>query len=90
MHVTVYCTLYVFLSAMSNWRGHRATVGLKKVPERDFIALNKHSIDNGLTTAQEQAQYRATHDIRRREDSTTPKNTALTFSDDMTFGISTR
>ncbi len=75
---------------MSNWRGHHPTAGVKKIPERDFIALNKRAIDSGLTTAQEQAQYRATHDIRRKEDIKSPKNTASAFNEDMTFGISTR
>ena len=59
--------------------------------ERDFIALNKASVQSGLTTAQEQQQYRATHDIRKRDDSdrTASKSTPK-FDEEMVFGISTR
>ena len=59
--------------------------------ERDFIALNKAAVNNGLTTAQEQAQYRATHDIRRRDDSDmTSRKSTFKFDPEVTFGISTR
>ena len=79
-------------TALSGWNAHRptASTGLKRVSERDFIALNKAAVSNGLTTAQEQAQYRATHDIRRRDDSVTSRKSTLKFNSDMTFGISTR
>ena len=58
---------------------------------RDFIALNKASVQSGLTTAQEQQQYRATHDIRKKDDSdrTASKSTPK-FDEEMVFGISTR
>ena len=59
--------------------------------ERDFIALNKASVQSGLTTAQEQQQYRATHDIRKKDDAdrTASKSTPK-FDEEMVFGISTR
>ena len=59
--------------------------------ERDFIALNKASVQSGLTTAQEQQQYRATHDIRKKDDSErTASKSTMKFDDEMAFGISTR
>ena len=46
----------------------------------------------GLTTAQEQAQFRATHDIRRRDEEEARKSSSgkTKFPTDMVFGISTR
>lgn len=45
----------------------------------------------GLTTAHEQTQFRATHDIRRRDDEGTKSSTSQAkFPPDMVFGISTR
>lgn len=45
----------------------------------------------GLTTAHEQAQFRATHDIRRRDDEGKKSSTSQAkFPPDMVFGISTR
>ncbi|XP_064396134.1 cilia- and flagella-associated protein 77-like [Halichondria panicea] len=75
--------------AMSNWHAHRPSAGIKKIPQRDFIALNKRAICSGLTTAQEQTQYRATHNIWRRDDTMTSEKNTPKFSE-MTFGMSTR
>lgn len=62
-----------------------------KEPERDFIALNKASVECGLTKAHEQTQFRATHDIRRRDDEGRRSSTVgAKFPEDMVFGISTR
>lgn len=80
-------------TALSSWNIHHPTrsVGSKPKAERDFITMNKAAIQSGLTTAQEQQQYRATHDIRRRDDSERKlsKNTLKT-DPDMAYGISTR
>ena len=38
-----------------------------KKAQRDFIGLNKGAVQTGLTTAQEHFQYRATHDMRRKD-----------------------
>ena len=61
------------------------------MPQRDFIELNKAAIQAGLTTAHEQQQYRATHDIKRKDtaEGRYPRNMTK-FPDDMVFGISTR
>jgi hypothetical protein len=79
--------------ALSSWNVHHPTRGpLKKEPERNFIALNTRSVQCGLTTAQEQTQFRATHDIRRRDDEERKKASSakIRFPPDMVFGISTR
>lgn len=39
----------------------------KSSSARDFVGLNKKAIQVGLTSAQEQFQYRATHDVRRMD-----------------------
>lgn len=79
--------------AVSNWKVHCPTrsPSHKKVAEKDFISLNKSAVQSGLTTAQEQAQFRATHDIRRRDDPERKSSRNSTkFPPDMVFGISTR
>lgn len=78
---------------MSHWNMQSPTdsANSQRIAERDFIALNKAAVNNGLTTAQEQVQYRATHDIRRKDNTgRTSRKDILKFSDDMTFGIPTR
>lgn len=85
--------LYIYHAALSSWNVHRPTLSAtrKKMSERDFLALNKASVQSGLTTAQEQQQYRATHDIRKKDDSErTASRSTPKFDEDMTFGISTR
>jgi len=79
--------------ALSSWNAHYPTrsASRKKVAERDFITLNKSAVQSGLTTAQEQTQFRATHDIRRRDDSDRKSSQSNSkFPADMVFGISTR
>eukprot|EP00794_Sanderia_malayensis_P016018 gene16018-17635_t len=53
--------------AMSSWKPKESAPKFeqeKKAP-RDFISLNKAATQSGLVTAQEHAQYRATHDVKR-------------------------
>lgn len=62
----------------------------KKAP-RDFIGLNKGAVQAGLTTAQEQFQYRATHDMRRKDSGN--EKTSLKVKripPTMVFGIPTK
>eukprot|EP00731_Ephydatia_muelleri_P024893 Em0016g1164a len=56
---------------------------------KDFLALNKRSVQSGLTTACEQTQFRRTHDIRRHEKPPREKKVPPA-PPDITFGISTR
>ena len=85
----MYTRIYI---ALSSWDVHHPTHGgPKKEAERDFVALNKASVECGLTTAHEQTHFRATHDIRRRDDEGRRSSTAQAkFPPDMVFGISTR
>lgn len=62
----------------------------KKAP-RDFIGLNKGAVQAGLTTAQEHFQYRATHDMRRKDSGN--EKTSLKVKripPTMVFGIPTK
>ncbi|EDO43313.1 predicted protein [Nematostella vectensis] len=62
----------------------------KKKP-RDFQSLNKSAVQVGLTTAQEHFQYRATHDVRRKDsgnERTTQKIKRLPPT--MVFGVPTK
>ena len=62
----------------------------KKAP-RDFIGLNKGAVQSGLTTAQEHFQYRATHDMRRKDSGN--EKTSLRVKripPTMVFGIPTK
>lgn len=62
----------------------------KKAP-RDFIGLNKAAVQAGLTTAQEHFQYRATHDMRRKDSGN--EKTSLKVKripPTMVFGIPTK
>jgi hypothetical protein len=81
------------VEAMSNWYvSPGKPVNKPKELERDFVTLNKASVQAGLTTAYQQSQFRATHDIRRKPlDSVQDKSgKSIKFPPDMTFGISTR
>ena len=87
------CPTHPHTLAVSNWKVHCPTrsPSHKKVAEKDFISLNKSAVQSGLTTAQEQAQFRATHDIRRRDDPERRSSRSSTkFPPNMVFGISTR
>lgn len=61
----------------------------KEEPPRDFIRLNKAAVKSGLTTAQEQFQYRAIHDFRQKPKSSGKRRTK-SVPPDIVFGISTR
>ena len=79
--------------ALTTWKFHTPSRsrGPKKMAERDFIEMNKAAIQSGLTTAQEQQHFRATNDIRRKDDSETRfLKTSQEFPENMVFGISTR
>ncbi|XP_065830291.1 cilia- and flagella-associated protein 77-like [Oscarella lobularis] len=61
-----------------------------KMP-RDFISLNKAAVKKGLTTSQEQFQFRAMHDVRQRpRASGRVARTKSMPSTDITFGTTTR
>ena len=61
----------------------------KSEAAKDFMSLNKRSVQSGLTTAMEQTQFRLTHDIRRKEEPPRGKQEPPA-PPDITFGISTR
>ena len=54
------------------------------------MALNKAAVESGLTTAEEQQHYRATHDIRTKLKTRVVEDKRLVLPEDMVFGISTR
>ncbi|CAL1537808.1 unnamed protein product [Lymnaea stagnalis] len=55
--------------ALRGWTGTYLPKGgatkVKAASERDFLTMNKMAITNGLVRTEEQADYRAVHDIRR-------------------------
>lgn len=79
--------------ALSTWHSQysKRSAGRKKTPEKDFITLNRLAAQSGLTTAHDQTQFRACHDIRKREkeDDLTIQGSQK-FPVDRVFGISTR
>ncbi|KAL4218770.1 hypothetical protein ACF0H5_021357 [Mactra antiquata] len=63
----------------------------EKTAQRDFMALNRAAVSAGLVTANDQYEFRATHDVRRKtqsEDSQRSRTRRLPPS--MVYGISTR
>ena len=80
-----------FPAALSSWyvQPPRRPAIKKHPPERDFLALNKLAAQSGLTTAHEQAQFRATHDIRVKEKERVTKSRQK-IDENITFGITTR
>ena len=82
----------IVITAVSHWYAHKKSVKKEiKRPERDFIALNVASCKSGLTTAQEQSQFRSINDIRRKPpDVEGRRSRTMDFPEDVTFGISTR
>lgn len=63
----------------------------EKKSDRDFMALNKAAVQTGLVTAQENYEFRATHDVRKRasgDDDTKVRTRRVPPT--MVFGISTR
>ncbi|XP_062572925.1 cilia- and flagella-associated protein 77-like [Saccostrea cucullata] len=82
--------------ALHGWPRNLSTTTLPfarkdKKAERDFMALNKAAVQNGLVTAGENYEFRATHDVRRKTAGS--ENTRLRtrrIPPTMVFGISTR
>lgn len=63
----------------------------EKTASRDFMSLNRAAVSAGLTTANAQYEFRATHDVRRKsqtEDSQRLRPRRMPPS--MVYGISTR
>lgn len=59
--------------------------------ERDFVRLNKMAVQAGLTSAPEQYQFRATHDVKVSSGSKERSlNKLKKIPPSMVFGISTR
>jgi hypothetical protein len=75
--------------ALTIWRSNHKRKDQEKIPDKDFIVLNKLAAKSGLTTAQEQSHFRACNDIRRRDKE---KEQALksNYPPDIVFGIATR
>ncbi|XP_048774677.2 cilia- and flagella-associated protein 77-like isoform X3 [Ostrea edulis] len=82
--------------ALHGWPRNLSTTTLPfakkdKNASRDFMALNKAAVQNGLVTAGENYEFRATHDVRRKTAGS--ENTRLRtrrIPPTMVFGISTR
>ena len=84
--------LSLISAAVSIWHAAKGSLATQnQTPEKDFIALNKMAAQNGLTTAQEQSQFRACHDIRRRDKDRDSQLAKSRYPPEgMTFGVSTR
>lgn len=89
--VSVHVENYRVLTALSSWlvRSSRS-VSQKNPPEKDFLALNKLAAQSGLTTAREQTQFRATHNIHKKERERERLGSRVKLPEDRTYGISTR
>ncbi|ELT89858.1 hypothetical protein CAPTEDRAFT_21391 [Capitella teleta] len=85
--------------ALSGWpnRGglyfHRKdTIGDEPL-ERDFISLNKSAVLNGITNSQDQTQFRATNDVRKKVQDTKSEQRVKTprkIPVNMVYGVATR
>lgn len=60
--------------------------------ERDFVRLNKMAVQAGLTSAPEQYQFRATHDVKKVSSATKDRslNKLKKLPPSMVFGVPTR
>lgn len=82
--------------ALHGWQRTLSTTTLPfarkdKNAERDFMALNKAAVQNGLVTAGENYEFRATHDVRRKTaGSENTRARTRRIPPTMVFGISTR
>ncbi|CAG2257378.1 unnamed protein product [Mytilus edulis] len=82
--------------ALHGWPRNLSTTTLPfkskvKNSERDFMALNRAAVQTGLVTANENYEFRATHDVRRKtagDEKTRTRTRRIPPS--MVFGISTR
>ena len=57
---------------------------------RDFINLNKHAVQSGITSVKDQSQYRMIHDIRLLPEPTNNYGKPLVLPNDYTAGHSNR
>ena len=88
--ILIYTTLFFSVApAVKYWRTHKRTWEYVAPPGKDFMALNKASVLGGLTTAQEQQHYRATHDIKVKRKVAKFKE-VFKPPEGMTFGKPTR
>jgi len=63
----------------------------EKGAQRDFMSLNKAAVSAGLVRANDQFEFRATHDVRRKAQSEEgQRNRTRRIPPSMVFGISTR
>lgn len=87
-----FTTAAILITALSIWRGHSKKDALKNkaVPGKDYIALNILAAQSGLTTVQEQSQFRACNDIRRRDKKREETSSKPHPPKDITYGIQTR
>ncbi|XP_011413078.2 cilia- and flagella-associated protein 77 isoform X1 [Magallana gigas] len=82
--------------ALHGWQRTLSTTTLPfarkdKNADRDFMALNKAAVQNGLVTAGENYEFRATHDVRRKTaGSENTRARTRRIPPTMVFGISTR
>ncbi|XP_062515661.1 cilia- and flagella-associated protein 77-like [Corticium candelabrum] len=77
--------------ALSSWAqiAYLQSQDKKAAAQRDFITLNKVAVKNGLTTAQEQFQFRAIHDFRLQSKHSGKRRTR-SVPPNITFGTCTR
>lgn len=88
--------LILSLTALHGWPSTLSSTTLpfhrrEKKTDRDFMSLNKAAVQTGLVTAQENYEFRATHDVRRRasgDDDTKVRTRRIPPT--QVFGISTR
>jgi hypothetical protein len=77
--------------ALCSWNVIKPRVVTKQPEERDFVRLNKMAVQAGLTSAPEQYQFRATHDVKV---SSASKDRSLNqikkIPPSMVFGVPTR
>ena len=82
---------WLFCVALSSWAqiAYLQSQDKKAAAQRDFITLNKVAVKNGLTTAQEQFQFRAIHDFRLQSKHSGKRRTR-SVPPNITFGTCTR
>ena len=58
--------------------------------KKDFITLKCLAAQSGLTTSHEQSQFRACHDIHKRDKGERRQSQSQRLPEDIVYGISTR
>ena len=80
--------------ALSIWKSPQSGTTRKAVSanQRDFITLNKAAMQAGLVTAEEHAQYRATHNVEKKPSDIREQNLKLPkrLPPTMVFGVPTQ